>query len=118
MRRTASKRSASPARKAGCKRDAVVKKSDFRFDLPDELIAQEPLADRSASRLLVLDAANDRIEHRTFRDLVDLLQPGDLLVFNDTRVLPARLFGRKDSGGEVEILIERVTGAKSAKAQV
>ena len=95
-----------------------MKKSDFRFELPEDLIAQEPLADRSASRLLVLDAANDRIEHRTFRDLVDLLEPGDLLVFNDTRVLPARLFGRKDSGGDVEILIERVTGAHTAKAQV
>jgi len=93
-------------------------KSDFHFDLPPELIAQAPLSERSASRLLVVDAAKGRVEDRRFTDLVDLLQAGDLLVFNDTRVLPARLFGRKESGGAVEILIERITGAHEARAQL
>jgi S-adenosylmethionine:tRNA ribosyltransferase-isomerase len=95
-----------------------VKKSDFRFDLPVELIAQQPLPQRSASRLLVLDAVADTLTDRVFGELVDCLEPGDLLVFNDTRVLPARLYGRKDSGGAVEILIERVTGTHEARAQL
>ncbi|MFI4970826.1 MAG: S-adenosylmethionine:tRNA ribosyltransferase-isomerase, partial [Lysobacterales bacterium] len=93
-------------------------KSDFHFDLPPKLIAQAPLATRSASRLLVVDAATSRFEDRRFTDLADLLHPGDLLVFNDTRVLPARLFGHKESGGAVEILIERVTGTHEARAQL
>jgi S-adenosylmethionine:tRNA ribosyltransferase-isomerase len=95
-----------------------VKKSDFDFDLPRELIAQAPLAERSASRLLLLDAAAGRREDRMFRELPGFLRPGDLLVFNDTRVLPARLYGRKESGGAVEILIERVTGAHEAIVQL
>nr|WP_225578156.1 tRNA preQ1(34) S-adenosylmethionine ribosyltransferase-isomerase QueA [Rhodanobacter sp. 7MK24] len=95
-----------------------VKKSDFDFDLPPELIAQAPLAERSASRLLLLDVAEDRREDRMFRELPGFLRPGDLLVFNDTRVLPARLYGRKESGGAVEILIERVTGAHEATVQL
>ncbi|TCV94874.1 S-adenosylmethionine:tRNA ribosyltransferase-isomerase [Luteibacter rhizovicinus] len=95
-----------------------VKKSDFDFDLPPELIAQAPLAERSGSRLLLLDVATGTRENRLFRDLPDLLQPGDLLVFNDTRVLPARLYGHKESGGAVEILIERVTGTHEARAQL
>ena len=93
-------------------------KSDFHFDLPPELIAQVPLPERSASRLLVADAGAQSLDDRRFTDLAQLLQPGDLLVFNDTRVLPARLFGRKPSGGLVEILIERVTGAHEARAQL
>lgn len=95
-----------------------MKKSDFHFDLPSELIAQTPLAQRSASRLLVVDAAVQRFEDRRFDELATLLRAGDLLVFNDTRVLPARLFGHKDSGGAVEILIERVTGTHEARAQL
>jgi len=95
-----------------------LKKSDFHFDLPPELIAQAPLAQRSASRLLVVDAAARRLEDRRFDELAALLRAGDLLVFNDTRVLPARLFGHKDSGGAVEILIERVTGTHEARAQL
>jgi S-adenosylmethionine:tRNA ribosyltransferase-isomerase len=95
-----------------------VKKSDFDFDLPTELIAQAPLAERSASRLLLLDAAAQSKQDRMFRELPDFLNPGDLLVFNDTRVLPARLYGRKESGGAVEILIERVTGAHEATVQL
>jgi S-adenosylmethionine:tRNA ribosyltransferase-isomerase len=95
-----------------------LKKSDFDFDLPNALIAQSPLAERSASRLLVLDRGAGTRQNRQFRELPGMLQPGDLLVFNDTRVLPARLFGRKDSGGAVEILIERVTGTHEARAQL
>ena len=95
----------------------AVKRSDFHFHLPPELIAQEALDDRAASRLLVLDA-DGRIADRSFRDLPALLAPGDLLVFNDTRVLPARLHGHKDSGGQVEILVERLQGEHEALAQV
>jgi len=95
-----------------------LKKSDFHFELPPELIAQTPLAERSSSRLLIVDAAHGRLEDRHFTDLVALLAPGDLLVFNDTRVLPARLYGRKESGGAVEILIERIIGAHEARAQL
>jgi S-adenosylmethionine:tRNA ribosyltransferase-isomerase len=95
-----------------------MRRADFHYELPPELIAQTPLGDRSASRLLVLDAGGDSLLDRHMRELPDLLQAGDLLVFNDTRVLPARLFGRKDSGGEVEVLIERVLGTHEARAQV
>ena len=80
--------------------------SDFDFTLPDELIAQHPAAERNASRLL--DGRSDAIADRRFTDLPDLLQPGDLLVFNDTKVVKARLFGQKLSGGRLELLIERV----------
>jgi S-adenosylmethionine:tRNA ribosyltransferase-isomerase len=95
-----------------------LKKSDFDFDLPNALIAQAPLAERSASRLLVLDRGAGTRQNRQFRELPGMLQPGDLLVFNDTRVLPARLFGHKESGGAVEILIERVIGTHEARAQL
>jgi len=95
-----------------------VKKTDFDFELPPELIAQAPLAERSASRLLLLDVAAQSRQDRMFRELPTFLRPGDLLVFNDTRVLPARLHGRKATGGEVEILIERVTGAHEATVQL
>ena len=95
-----------------------MKKSDFHFDLPPELIAQTPLAERSASRLLVVDAKHGKLEDRRFTDLVELIAPGDLVVFNDTRVLPARLYGRKDTGGAVEILIERITGVHEARVQL
>jgi S-adenosylmethionine:tRNA ribosyltransferase-isomerase len=90
--------------------------SDFDFDLPQELIAQTPLPERSASRLLHVD--RDALVDRAFADIVDLLQPGDLLVFNDTRVLKARFFGVKASGGKVEVLIERVVDNRTAHAQV
>ncbi|HXP02439.1 MAG TPA: tRNA preQ1(34) S-adenosylmethionine ribosyltransferase-isomerase QueA, partial [Luteibacter sp.] len=95
-----------------------MKKSDFDFDLPPDLIAQAPLARRSGSRLLVVDVAAHTKKDRKFAELPEMLLPGDLLVFNDTRVLPARLYGRKESGGSVEILIERVTGAHEARAQL
>jgi S-adenosylmethionine:tRNA ribosyltransferase-isomerase len=96
-----------------------LKKSDFHYDLPPELIAQAPLPERSASRLLVVPPGEGALGDRHVRDLVDLLDPGDLLVFNDTRVIPARLFGRKaDSGGRIEILIERLLPGNEARAQV
>ncbi|OJG09499.1 S-adenosylmethionine:tRNA ribosyltransferase-isomerase [Enterococcus asini] len=79
---------------------------DFDFDLPEELIAQTPLADRSASRLLVLDRKSGAISDKHFADIVDELNPGDALVMNDTRVLPARLYGEKpDTGGHLEVLL-------------
>ena len=90
--------------------------SDFDFDLPPERIAQTPLPKRSASRLLHLDG--ERIADRQFADIVDLLQPGDLLVMNDTRVLKARFFGVKESGGAVEVLVERVLDSRTVLAQV
>ncbi len=83
-----------------------LKKSDFYFDLPKELIAQDPLEDRSASRLLVLHRESGETEHRTFRDITDYLRPGDCLVLNDTKVLPARLLGTKeDTGAAIEVLL-------------
>jgi S-adenosylmethionine:tRNA ribosyltransferase-isomerase len=97
---------------------APMHRRDFSFDLPRELIAQRPLPERSASRLLALDGASGRIRDLRFPDLVDLLAPGDLLVLNDTRVLPARLIGRKPSGGRVELLLERIEGPRRASVQL
>lgn len=83
-----------------------LKKSDFYFDLPQELIAQDPLEDRSSSRLLVLDKRTGETSHRIFRDIVDFLQPGDCLVLNNTKVIPARLLGeREGTGAHVEVLL-------------
>ncbi|HHE3604409.1 TPA: tRNA preQ1(34) S-adenosylmethionine ribosyltransferase-isomerase QueA [Pasteurella multocida] len=82
--------------------------SDFYFDLPDELIARYPKPDRTASRLLQLNGENGEITHRTFADILDQIHEGDLLIFNNTRVIPARMFGRKASGGKVEVLVERI----------
>ncbi|MBV1906589.1 MAG: tRNA preQ1(34) S-adenosylmethionine ribosyltransferase-isomerase QueA [Pseudomonadales bacterium] len=90
-------------------------RSDYHYILPKELIAQHPAERRDGSRLLVL---SDGIEHRKFPEFVDMLDPGDLLVMNDTRVIPARLFARKDSGGKVEILIERIASENVAICQV
>jgi S-adenosylmethionine:tRNA ribosyltransferase-isomerase len=95
-----------------------VKKSDFNYQLPQELIAQAPLPERSASRLLVVPPAPEAFADRGIRDLPQLLQPGDLLVFNDTRVIPARLHGAKASGGRVEILVERLLAGDEARAQI
>ncbi|MUV15395.1 tRNA preQ1(34) S-adenosylmethionine ribosyltransferase-isomerase QueA [Noviluteimonas gilva] len=95
-----------------------MKRSDFHYDLPQALIAQAPLPERSASRLLVVEPAPAPLADRGVRDLPDLLRAGDLLVFNDTRVIPARLFGQKASGGRVEILIERLLPGDEARAQV
>jgi len=89
---------------------------DFDYPLPPERIAQMPLAERSASRLLVMHGAT--LEDRVIRDLPDLLQPGDLLVMNDTRVIHARLYGRKDTGGQVEVLVERIAADGEVIAQL
>ena len=95
-----------------------MKRADFHYDLPAELIAQAPLPERSASRLLVVAPAPAALADRGIRDLPELLQPGDLLVFNDTRVIPARLFGQKASGGRVEVLIERLLPENEARVQI
>ncbi len=92
--------------------------SDFHFDLPDELIARYPLSSRTASRLFCLDGLSGDIQHRHFSDLPELIKPGDLLVFNNTKVIPARLFGKKETGGAVEILVERITGEQQMLAHV
>lgn len=86
-------------------------KSDFYFDLPEELIAQDPLADRSGSRMLMLDKTDGRIEHHIFKEIVDYLRPGDCLVLNNTKVLPARLSGRRENtGGAIEVLLLKRKG--------
>jgi len=82
-----------------------MKTSDFDYALPPELIAQQPLAQRDAARMLMLDRAHGTMEHRSFADLPDCLRAGDLVVLNDTRVIPARLLGRKPSGGQIEVLL-------------
>ena len=90
----------------------------YDYDLPPELVAQEPLARRDASRLLVLDRASGALAHRTFEHLPDLLRPGDLLVTNRSRVFPARLLGRRQGGGAAEILLVRRTGPDAWEAMV
>ncbi|HKJ22052.1 MAG TPA: tRNA preQ1(34) S-adenosylmethionine ribosyltransferase-isomerase QueA [Gammaproteobacteria bacterium] len=92
--------------------------SDFYYHLPAELIAQQPLPGRRDSRLLVLDAGRAALSDKRLDDLSDLLSPGDLLVLNDSRVIPARLFGRKASGGRVEILVERLLDAGRALVHI
>ncbi len=92
--------------------------ADFHFELPDPLIARHPLAERRASRLLVLDGPSGQLSHRQFPDLLEYLRPGDLMVFNDTRVIPARLFGHKASGGKLEILVERLLDSHRVLAHV
>jgi len=95
-----------------------LRRSDFDYALPAELIAQSPLARRSASRLLLLDGQTAQWQDRHIQELPVLLRAGDLLVLNDTRVLPARLPARKPSGGRVEIFLERVLDGPSALAQL
>ena len=91
-----------------------MRRADFHYELPEELIAQQPLAERSASRLLSLDGTTGALSDRQFRELPQFVTPGDLLVFNDTRVIPARLFALKESGGKVELLLERPLAAAGA----
>ncbi len=93
-------------------------KSDFFYQLPERLIAQRPLKNRTASRLLCLKSNPYRISDYLFHDLTEMLDPGDLLVFNDTRVIPARLYGNKETGGRVEILIERILDESGAAAHI
>jgi len=92
--------------------------SAFSFDLPDSLIARHPLAERRSSRLLTLDGPTGSLGHHGFVELLDYLRPGDLMVFNNTRVIPARLFGQKDTGGKVEVLIERVLDGRRVLAHI
>jgi len=95
-----------------------VRRADFAYELPEELIAQTPLAERSASRLLTLDGSTGALADRSIRDFPELLREGDLLVFNDTRVVAARLVGFKPSGGRVEIFLERAVGDGQALVQL
>lgn len=95
-----------------------MKRTDFHYELPPDLIAQSPLAQRSASRLLRFDKQSGALSDHLFSELPGLLNAGDLLVFNNTRVIPARLFGHKASGGRVEILVERILGEYDCTAQV
>lgn len=92
--------------------------ADFHFDLPEALIARHPLPERRSSRLLVLDGPSGELSHRQFADILGFLKPGDLMVFNNTRVIPARLFGQKASGGKLEILVERVLDSHRVLAHV
>ncbi|GAK23730.1 LOW QUALITY PROTEIN: S-adenosylmethionine:tRNA ribosyltransferase-isomerase [Vibrio sp. JCM 19052] len=92
--------------------------SDFHFDLPDELIARYPQPERTASRLLQMDGNTGELIDGTFTDVLEQVQAGDLVVFNNTRVIPARLFGRKESGGKLEVLVERMLDEKSILAHV
>ena len=95
-----------------------MRRQDFQFDLPEELIAQFPAEQRRASRLLCLDGASGELADRQFVDLPALLNPGDLLVLNDTRVIPARLSGQKETGGRVEVLVERLLNGHELLAHV
>ncbi|WP_312985588.1 tRNA preQ1(34) S-adenosylmethionine ribosyltransferase-isomerase QueA [Atlantibacter sp.] len=92
--------------------------ADFSFELPESLIAHYPLPGRSSCRLLSLDGPSGALTHGTFTDLLEKLNPGDLLVFNNTRVIPARMFGRKASGGKIEVLVERMLDDKRVLAHV
>ncbi len=92
--------------------------SDFEFSLPNELIAEFPASNRTGSRLLSIDIAHKKILHQSFTDISQWLRPGDLLVLNDTKVIPARLFGRKSSGGKLECLIERIISENEALAHL
>lgn len=87
-----------------------MKRTDFYFDLPEELIAQTPILQRDMSRMLHLDKASGEVEHKHFYELIDYLKEGDCLVLNDSRVLPARLYGRRESGGSVELVLLRDLG--------
>jgi S-adenosylmethionine:tRNA ribosyltransferase-isomerase len=95
-----------------------VKLGDFDYTLPQELIAQFPPAERGASRLLHLDGRTGALADRSFRDIVDLVAPGDVVVLNDTRVIKARLAGRKKTGGRVEVMVERILGGGEVLAQI
>ena len=92
-----------------------MKTSDFDYNLPEELIADYPLESRSASRLLIY---NNKIEHKFFKDILDYFDEGDLLVLNNTSVIPARIFGKKDSGGQVEVMLERFMENNKALVQI
>jgi len=90
----------------------------FQFDLPDELIARQPAHQRQGSRLLYLNSASNDLQHQQFPDLIDHIQPGDLMVFNNTKVIPARLFGEKETGGKIEVLVERILDSHRVQAHI
>ncbi|NOU52743.1 tRNA preQ1(34) S-adenosylmethionine ribosyltransferase-isomerase QueA [Pseudoalteromonas sp. JBTF-M23] len=92
--------------------------ADFSFELPDELIARHPKKERSSSRLLALDGNSGEISHKVFTDILDFLQPNDIMIFNNTKVIPARMFGQKSTGGKVEVLVERVLDEHRVLAHV
>ncbi|MCO4784486.1 MAG: tRNA preQ1(34) S-adenosylmethionine ribosyltransferase-isomerase QueA [Marinomonas atlantica] len=92
--------------------------SDYRFELPEELIARYPMPERTASRLLKLDGPSGELAHQHFTDVLEYVEPGDLMVFNNTRVIPARLFGQKASGGKLELLVERLLSEYEILAHV
>lgn len=92
--------------------------ADFSFELPDELIARHPMADRTASRLLTLDGNTGELGHKVFKDLIDFLNSNDLMIFNNTKVIPARMYGQKSTGGKVEVLVERVVDEHRVLAHV
>jgi len=96
----------------------LVQVADFHFELPEELIAKAPKQQRSSSRLMCVDGNNGQLQHKQFEQLLEQINPGDLLIFNNTRVIPARLFGQKESGGKVEILVERILDEHSVLAHV
>ena len=95
-----------------------MQRTDFQFELPPELIAQYPSKHRTASRLLTLDGNSGELADRLFSDFLDLLKPNDLLVFNNTKVIPARLLGEKETGGKIEVLVERVLDDKRVLAHI
>ncbi len=95
-----------------------MRRQDFYYDLPEDLIAKAPAQERRSSRLLCLDGATGNLEDRQFADILSLVRPGDLMVFNDTRVIPARVFAQKPTGGKVEILVERVLASDLVLAHV
>lgn len=95
-----------------------MRRTDFTFELPEDLIAQQPVAERSASRLLVLDGQTGSTEDKVFTDLFDFIQAGDVLVFNNTQVIPARLHGKKSSGGKIEVLVERIINKNTVHAHI
>jgi S-adenosylmethionine:tRNA ribosyltransferase-isomerase len=95
-----------------------MRRDDFDYDLPEALIAQAPAGSRGSSRLLQLDGASGALADRRFGDILELVAPGDLMVLNDTRVIRARLLGRKDTGGRVEVMVERVLGPDEVLAQI
>ena len=90
----------------------------FQFDLPDELIARQPALLRQRSRLLYLNSASNDLQHQQFPDLIYHIQPGDLMVFNNTKVIPARLFGEKETGGKIEVLVERILDSHRVQAHI
>lgn len=95
-----------------------MQRAQFQYELPDELIARYPTENRTESRLLELDRKSGKVKHSNFIDLISSLHENDLMVFNDTRVIPARLYGNKETGGKVEIMLERVVGATKGLAQI